>query len=180
MAKVLEGPGMGLMKKWGIAVPNYVVVTSVDELAKLGEANGWMKASKLVAKAHEAMGSRFKLGLVKVGLDLKGAVAAAKEMLGRQVGSITVMQVIVSEMVPHKEEYYVAVKSTREGSEVLVANCGGIEVESNWDRVKKLHIDIGNIYTIARIFSCFDFYNRIPNAVNRFLVLVKRRCFPNR
>ncbi len=143
MAKVLEGPGMGLMKKWGIAVPHYVVVTSVDELAKLGEANDWMKKSKLVAKAHEAMGSRFKLGLVKVGLDLKGAVAAAKEMLGRQVGSITVMQVIVSEMVPHKEEYYVAVKSTREGSEVLVANCGGIEVESNWDRVKKLQVDVG-------------------------------------
>ena len=143
MAKVLEGPGMGLMKKWGIAVPNYVVITSVDELAKLGEANEWMKKSKLVAKAHEALGSRFKLGLVKVGLDLKGAVAAAKEMLGRQVGSITVTQVIVSEMVPHKDEYYVAVKSMREGSEVLVANCGGIEVESNWDRVKKLQIDVG-------------------------------------
>ena len=143
MAKVLEGPGMGLMKKWGIAVPNYVVITSVDELAKLGEANEWMKKSKLVAKAHEALGSRFKLGLVKVGLDLKGAVAAAKEMLGRQVGSITVTQVIVSEMVPHKDEYYVAVKSTREGSEVLVANCGGIEVESNWDRVKKLQVDVG-------------------------------------
>jgi len=143
MAKVLEGPGMGLMKKWGIAVPNYVVVTSADELAKLGEANEWMKKSKLVAKAHEALGSRFKLGLVKVGLDLKGAVAAAKEMLGRQVGSITVTQVIVSEMVPHKDEYYVAVKSTREGSEVLVANCGGIEVESNWDRVKKLQVEVG-------------------------------------
>jgi ATP-citrate lyase beta-subunit len=143
MAKVLEGPGMGLMKKWGIAVPNYVVVTSADELAKLGEANDWLKKSKLVAKAHEALGSRFKLGLVKVGLDLKGAVAAAKEMLGRQVGSITVTQVIVSEMVPHKEEYYVAVKSTREGSEVLVANCGGIEVESNWDRVKKLAVEVG-------------------------------------
>jgi len=143
MAKVLEGPGMGLMKKWGIAVPHYVVVTSADELAKLGEANDWMKKSKLVAKAHEALGSRFKLGLVKVGLDLKGAVAAAKEMLGRQVGSITVAQVIVSEMVPHKEEYYVAVKSTREGSEVLVANCGGIEVESNWERVKKLQVDVG-------------------------------------
>lgn len=143
MAKVLEGPGMGLMKKWGIAVPNNVVVTSADELAKLGEVNDWLKKSKLVAKAHEAMGSRFKLGLVKVGLDLKGAVAAAKEMLGRQVGSITVTQVIVSEMVPHKEEYYVAVKSTREGSEVLVANCGGIEVESNWDRVKKLQVDVG-------------------------------------
>jgi ATP-citrate lyase beta-subunit len=143
MAKVLEGPGMGLMKKWGITVPNYVVVTTVEELTRLGDVNEWLKKAKLVVKAHEALGSRFKLGLVKVGLDLNGAVAAAKEMLGRHVGSITVSQVIVSEMVPHKEEYYVAVKSTREGTDVLVANCGGIEVESNWDRVKRLGVEIG-------------------------------------
>ncbi|MGZ8380956.1 MAG: ATP citrate lyase citrate-binding domain-containing protein [Nitrospira sp.] len=143
MAKVLEGPGMGLMKKWGIHVPQYAVVTSADELSKLGHVNDWMKQSKLVAKAHEALGSRFKLGLVKVGLDLKSAVAATKDMIGRQVGSITVSQVIVSEMVPHKEEYYCAVKSTREGSEILVANCGGVEVESNWERVKRLCLDVG-------------------------------------
>ena len=143
MAKVLEGPGMGLMKKWGITVPHYVVVTSVDELTKLGQANEWLKKSKLVVKAHEALGSRFKLGLVKVGLDLKEAEAATKEMIGRQVGSITVSQVIVSEMIPHKEEYYCAVKSTREGTDILVANCGGIEVESNWDRVKRLAVEIG-------------------------------------
>jgi len=143
MAKVLEGPGMGLMKKWGITVPHYVVVTSVDELEKLGHANEWLKKSKLVVKAHEALGSRFKLGLVKVGLNLKEAEAATKEMIGRQVGSITVSQVIVSEMVLHKEEYYCAVKSTREGTDILVANCGGIEVESNWDRVKRLAVEVG-------------------------------------
>jgi ATP-citrate lyase beta-subunit len=143
MAKVLEGPGMGLMKKWGITVPHYVVVTSVDELEKLGHANEWLKKSKLVVKTHEALGSRFKLGLVKVGLDLKAAEAATKEMIGRQVGSITVSQVIVSEMIPHKEEYYCAVKSTREGTDILVANCGGIEVESNWDRVKRLAVEVG-------------------------------------
>jgi ATP-citrate lyase beta-subunit len=143
MAKVLEGPGMGLMKKWGITVPNYVVVTSVDELTKLGHANEWLKKSKLVVKAHEALGSRFKLGLVKVGLDLKEAEAATKEMIGRHVGSITVSQVIVSEMIPHKEEYYCAVKSTREGTDILVANCGGIEVESNWERVKRLAVEVG-------------------------------------
>ncbi|MCP9468515.1 MAG: ATP citrate lyase [Nitrospira sp.] len=143
MAKVLEGPGMGLMRKWGIHVPNYVVVTSAEELAKLGQVNDWLKRSKLVAKAHEALGSRFKLGLVKVGLDLDGAVSAVKEMVGRQVGSITVSQVIVSEMIPHKEEYYCAVKSVREGNEILVANCGGIEVESNWDRVKRLPVEVG-------------------------------------
>src|ERR671911_1929143 len=96
-----------------------------------------------MAKVLEALGSRFKLGLVKVGLDLSAAIAATKEMIGRQVGSITVSQVIVSEMIPHKEEYYAAVKSTRDGADVLVANCGGIEVESNWDRVKRLSLEVG-------------------------------------
>jgi ATP-citrate lyase beta-subunit len=143
MAKVLEGPGMGLMKKWGISVPHYIVVASVEQFEELAKVNDWMQKSKLVAKAHEALGSRFKLGLVKVGLGLAGAKAAVKEMLKRQVGSITVSQVIVSEMVPHKDEYYAAVKSTREGADVLVASCGGIEVESNWDRVKRLPVEIG-------------------------------------
>ncbi|MEC4687975.1 MAG: ATP citrate lyase citrate-binding domain-containing protein, partial [Nitrospirota bacterium] len=121
-----------------------VVVSSVEELSKLGGTNDWLKNSKLVVKAHEALGSRYKLGLVKVGLDLKGAQAAAQEMLGRQVGSITITQVIVSEMIPHQDEYYVAVKSTREGAEVLVASCGGIEVEANWARVKRLPVEVGD------------------------------------
>ena len=180
MAKVLEGPGMGLMKKWGISVPQYVVVSSVDELKKLADGNNWLSKATLVVKAHEALGSRFKLGLVKVDLDLRGAQAAAKEILGRQVGSITVTQVIVSEMVPHEEEYYAAVKSTRDGADVLIASCGGVEVESNWDRVKKLTVEVGsapsseNLQTLAKeagfsgttaekvadfagkLFACFD------------------------
>ena len=114
----------------------------LDELKKLADGNNWLSKATLVVKAHEALGSRFKLGLVKVDLDLRGAQAAAKEMLGRQVGSITVTQVIVSEMVPHKEEYYAAVKSTRDGADVLIASCGGVEVESNWDRVKKLTVEV--------------------------------------
>src|SRR5574341_1380781 len=180
MAKVLEGPGMGLMKKWGIVVPHYVVVASPNEVDRLAQANDWLQKSKLVAKAHEALGSRFKLGLVKVGLDLAGAKAAIREMLGRAVGSITVSQVIVSEMIPHKDEYYAAVKSNREGAEILVANCGGIEVEANWDRVKKLKVEVGHTPApealeqlaneagfskaiaprmaafLGRLFACFD------------------------
>src|SRR5947199_9872334 len=130
MAKVVEGPGMGLMKKWRISVPQYVVVSSVDELKKLADGNNWLSKATLVVKAHEALGSRFKLGLVKVDLDLRGAQAAAKEMLGRQVGSITVSQVIVSERMPHKEEYYAAVNSLREGAEIVLASCDVLHVVS--------------------------------------------------
>jgi len=149
MAKVLEGPGMGLLKKWGMQTPQYAVIRSPEEFEQLSQAHDWLKTSKLVVKAHEALGSRFKLGLVKVGLDVKGARTAVKEMLGRTVETLTIREVIVSEAVTHTEEYYVAVKSTRDGADVMVANCGGIEVESNWERVKRLAVEVGEAPTEA-------------------------------
>ena len=180
MAKVLEGPGMGLLGKWGIQTPNYVVVSSSDEFEQLASGNDWLQKNKLVAKAHEALGSRFKLGLVKVGLDLAGTKAAVKEMLGKQVESVTIREVIVSEAIDHSDEYYAAAKSVRKGVELMVANCGGIEVEANWDKVKRILVDIGEVPTdsalsglvkdagfsgdtatkmaefLKKLFACFD------------------------
>ena len=144
MAKVLEGPGMALLKKWGMAVPNDVVVTSVNQFNPLVMTHSWLKNSKLVVKAHEAIGSRMKLGLVKVDLDLAGAQKAVQEMIGKTVsGGLTVREVIVSEMVPHTHEYYIAVKSVREGAEILLASGGGIEIESQWEKVKRLFVEVG-------------------------------------
>lgn len=143
MAKVLEGPGMGLLSKWGMTVPHYVVITAADQLDRLAQANPWLRESKLVVKAHEAIGSRMKLGLVKVGLDLAAAIKAAEEMLGKNLSGMTISQVIISELIVHKEEFYLAVKSVREGAELLLANVGGIEVESNWDKIKRLAIPLG-------------------------------------
>ncbi len=144
MAKVLEGPGMALLKKWGITVPNYVVVKSIDQFNQFVAAQKWLRESKLVVKAHEALGSRMKLGLVKVDLDLAGAQKAVQEMIGKKVsGGLTVSEVIVSEMVSHTREYYIAVKSVREGAEILLASVGGIEIESQWDKVKRLFVEAG-------------------------------------
>ncbi len=143
MAKVLEGPGMGLLRKWGLTTPNYVVVSTSEEFDQLSQANEWLQKSKLVAKAHEALGSRFKLGLVKIGLDLAGAKAAVKEMLGKELESVTIRQVIVSESIDHTDEYYAAAQSTRDGVEVMVTTYGGVEVESNWDKVQRILVDIG-------------------------------------
>lgn len=151
MAKVLEGPGMDLLEKWGMKVPNHVVVTSLEQLDHLATANKWMNDGRLVAKAHEAIGSRMKLGLVKVDLDLKGAIASTKEILGHKVGTMTISQVIISEMVPHEVEYYLAVKSTREGADILMANFGGIEVESRWSEMKRTTVEVGDVPSIEQL-----------------------------
>ena len=131
--------------------PNYVVVTSNEEFEELSKVNDWLQKSKLVVKAHEALGSRFKLGLVKVGLDLNAAKSAVKEMLGKQLESVTIREVIVSEAIDHKEEYYASVKSTREGVDVMVTTYGGVEVEANWEKVQKLAVEIGESPTDAQL-----------------------------
>ncbi len=181
MAKVLEGPGMGLLKKWGLQTPNYVVVSSADEFDQLAQANDWLRNSKLVAKAHEALGSRFKLGLVKVGLNLAETKAAVREMLGKQVETITIREVIVSEAIDHTDEYYAAAKSTREGVEVLVAKCGGIEVEANWDKVKHILVDIGEVPTDAALSGLVKEAGFSGDTAHKMAEFLKKlyACFDN-
>jgi ATP-citrate lyase beta-subunit len=144
MGKVLEGPGMELFNKWGIYTPHHAVISTVDQLEALVQSNRWMRECKMVVKAHEALGSRMKLGLVKIDLDIDGVTKAAKEMLGRDVNGLIISQLIISEMIPHKEEYYLAVTSTREGAQILMAQFGGIEVESNWEKVKRISVEVGD------------------------------------
>jgi len=172
MAKVLEGPGMALLKKWGMAVPNAVVVTSVDQFNQMVMTHPWLKNSKLVVKAHEAVGSRMKLGLVKVDLDLAGAQKAVQEMIGKVVtGGLTVREVIVSELVPHTHEYYIAVKSVREGAEILLASVGGIEIESQWGKVKRLFVEVGELpsqQNLAKLAADAGFAKDLIPAVAEF------------
>ncbi|HEB73491.1 MAG TPA: ATP citrate lyase [Nitrospirae bacterium] len=143
MAKVLEGPGMELFNKWGIRTPRHVVISSTDQIESLVQSNQWMRECKMVVKAHEAIGSRMKLGLVKVDLDVTEAIETAQEFMGREVHGLSISQVIIAEMLSHDEEFYLAVKSTREGAEILMAKFGGIEVESNWDKVSHTFVPVG-------------------------------------
>jgi ATP-citrate lyase beta-subunit len=181
MAKVLEGPGMGLLRKWGISTPNYAVVSSNEEFEELSKVNDWLQKSKLVVKAHEALGSRFKLGLVKVGLDLAGAKSAVKEMLGKQLESVTIREVIVSEAIDHKDEYYASVKSTRDGVDVMVTTFGGVEVEANWEKVKKLAVEIGESPTDAQLATLSKDAGFTGDAVTKMAEFLKKlyTCFDN-
>ncbi|MBM3163058.1 MAG: ATP citrate lyase [Chlorobi bacterium] len=151
MAKILEGPAMKLFNKWGIPVPNYVVIMDPNRLEQLGEANKWLRESKLVVKAHEAIGGRFKLGLVKLGLNLQEAVAASREMIGREIGTAVIRQVIVAEMLDHDEEYYLCINGNRDGAEVLLSNRGGVDIEENWGTVRRLFIPIDESPSIERL-----------------------------
>lgn len=151
MGKVLEGPGMELFNKWGIRTPRHIVISSADQIDSLVESNQWMRDSRMVVKAHEAVGSRFKLGLIKIDQDIEGVKKAAAEILGKDVQGLKISQVIIAEMIPHDEEYYLAVKSVREGAEILMAKFGGVEVEENWEKVERTFVEIGENPTVEQL-----------------------------
>lgn len=168
MAKILEGPAMKLFNKWGIPVPNYVVIMDPERLLQLGEANKWLRDSKLVVKAHEAIGGRFKLGLVKIDLNLEEAYEAAKEMLGRQIGTAEIRQVIVAEMLEHDAEYYVSIAGKPRRCRASLSNKGGIDIEDNWDTVKGfrfLSMLPRPLRTLPKLLQVRDLKARWPNGL---------------
>jgi ATP citrate (pro-S)-lyase len=42
--------------------------------------------------------------------------------------------------VPHDQEYYLSIVSERLGCTISFSECGGIEIEENWDKVKTIFL----------------------------------------
>jgi ATP citrate (pro-S)-lyase len=53
--------------------------------------------------------------------------------IGVSKGPITTF--IIEPFVPHKEEFYLSISSNRNGFEISFSECGGIDIEENWDKV---------------------------------------------
>ncbi|XP_023547141.1 ATP-citrate synthase alpha chain protein 1-like [Cucurbita pepo subsp. pepo] len=122
-------------------------VTESTDFNELVEREPWLSSSKLVVKPDMLFGKRGKSGLVALNLDLAQVAAFVKERLGKEVsmggckGPITTF--IVEPFIPHKEEYYLNIVSERLGCSISFSECGGIEIEENWDKVKTIFIPTG-------------------------------------
>ncbi len=105
----------------------------------------WLDTSKLyVIKPDQLFGKRGKLWLIWVKLSLE---AAKKWFLEKQNLSIQIKESIgildtflLEEFIPHKEEYYIAIKQEREYDEIFFSNFGWMDVEENWDKVISIKV----------------------------------------
>jgi ATP citrate (pro-S)-lyase len=76
---------------------------------------------------------------VALNLDLAGVEDFVTERLGKEVemggtrGPITTF--IVEPFIPHRDEYYLSIVSDRLGVNFSFSECGGIDIEENWDKV---------------------------------------------
>lgn len=119
-------------------------VTKSTDFNELANNETWLNSTRLVVKPDMLFGKRGKSGLVALNLDLAGVESFVKERLGKEVemsgtrGPITTF--IVEPFVPHSDEYYLSIVSDRLGANISFSECGGIDIEENWDKVKHVFI----------------------------------------
>ncbi|ESW21123.1 hypothetical protein PHAVU_005G043500 [Phaseolus vulgaris] len=122
-------------------------VTESTDFSELPEKEPWLLSSKLVVKPDMLFGKRGKSGLVALNLDLAEVSSFVKELLGKEAeisgckGPITTF--IVEPFIPHNEEFYLNIVSERLGNSISFSECGGIEIEENWDKVKTVFMPTG-------------------------------------
>lgn len=155
--KIREYDSKRLLKEHFKRIAGYEVpvrsaqITESTNLNELVEKEPWLSSERLVVKPDMLFGKRGKSGLVALNLDFAQVASFVKERLGKEVemggckGPITTF--IVEPFVPHSEEFYLNIVSERLGNSVSFSECGGIEIEENWDKVKTIFVPTGASFT---------------------------------
>uniref|UniRef100_A0A7N0ZZ34 ATP citrate synthase n=1 Tax=Kalanchoe fedtschenkoi TaxID=63787 RepID=A0A7N0ZZ34_KALFE len=119
-------------------------VTESTDFGELTNQEPWLSSTKLVVKPDMLFGKRGKSGLVALNLDVAQVAEFVKARLGVEVEmggcKAPITTFIVEPFVPHEEEYYLSIVSERLGCTISFSECGGIEIEENWDKVKTIFL----------------------------------------
>jgi len=115
-----------LLSAAGIAVPEGRLVATPDEAAEAARALG-----PVVVKAQAPTGKRGKAGGVRPADDPMEAAAAARAILGMEIGGHRIERLLVERRADIEKEYYAAVLNDAESAAplVLFSTSGGMEVE---------------------------------------------------
>ena len=123
-----------------------LVAPETDHKALLVE-NPWLTEGKLVVKPDQLFGKRGKHGLVKIANSFDEARQWIDERMNKDatVGKVTdkLTHFLIEPFTPHEGEYYVAIKSAREGDTIYFSNHGGVDIESVWDTVAEIPVGVG-------------------------------------
>ena len=126
------------------------MVTPGTKLDSLPKKYPWLNKEKLVVKPDQLFGKRGKHGLIKANASFIDVKKWIKERMVKEttVGKVTdkLTHFLIETYVKHDKEFYVAIKSNRQGDTVYVSTHGGVDIESVWDTVAEIQVPVdGNI-----------------------------------
>ncbi|KAL9390300.1 hypothetical protein Peur_018905 [Populus x canadensis] len=141
-------------------------VRESTDFNELAEKEPWLASAKLVVKPDMLFGKRGKSGLVALDLDLDQVAEFIQGRLGKEVemdgckGPITTF--IIEPFIPHNQEFYLNIVSERLGCSISFSECGGIEIEENWDKVKTIFVPTSATFTSG---DCAPLVATLPSAI---------------
>jgi succinyl-CoA synthetase beta subunit len=154
--KIHEYQGKEILKKYGVAVPRGVMVTTREEAEAAAKEILGAGATGVVVKAQIHAGGRGKGGGVKIAKSVEEAGEIAAKMLGmtlitHQTGpeGRVVHRLLIEETLPIEKELYLGILVDRgEGKPVFMASAaGGMDIEQvaaeRPDEILKQYIDPG-------------------------------------
>lgn len=142
--KIHEYQAKGIFKSFQIPTEKFILCQSVDEVVEAFES---MNSKEVMLKAQVLTGGRFKKGGIKKVDSLESARQTATEIFSMQIDDYLVEEILVSEAVDIKSEYYLSFTIDRTTkSIVLIASAsGGVDIEevvaSNPDAVYRIPIN---------------------------------------
>lgn len=116
------------MDQWGVPVPSGAVVDTPEAAAEAAERLGPVVA----VKAQVKVGGRGKAGGIKVVDNPQAACSAAESILGMQIRSHTVQQLLIEAGVEIASEAYLSILLDRSSKKHLIIACaeGGVDIEA--------------------------------------------------
>lgn len=142
-----------------------------DDLAALGKASPWLASQKLVVKPDQLFGKKGKHNLVLLDADWPAAQKFLKENLGKDatVGKTSgrLERFLVEPFVAHRQEFYFAVSTERADDVLLFSEKGGVDIEAQWETVKKLRVSVGHTAAAADIEK--QLLAGLPSALRPFV-----------
>ena len=138
-----------------------VLIGANTDLHKLEQDNPWLKTDKLVAKPDQLFGKRGLNNLLLVNKSWKevqdwinermNKTVTIKQTTGETTGVLN--QFLVEKFVPHDDEYYIAITTSRDNDTIHFSTKGGVNIEEVWDTVVTLDVpltqEIDNLDVIA-------------------------------
>jgi succinyl-CoA synthetase beta subunit len=125
--KIHEYQARDILKRYGVAIPRYEVVSDAVEARRVAAEIG----GAVVVKAQVHAGGRGKAGGVKLAKDPGEAEAKARAILGMSIKGLIVKRVIVARAVDIEKEYYAGIVVDRATKKpvFMVSAAGGIDIE---------------------------------------------------
>ena len=141
-----------MLSKWLAADNSYKgQVVLVDENTHWDELiadNDWLLSEKLVAKPDQLFGKRGKHGLLCVNKNLDDVKKWIQSKINTQVtvGNVTgeLTHFLIEPYTDHssEEEWYIAIRDSRDHDTIYFSKKGGVDVEENWDSVSQITVPI--------------------------------------